>query len=301
MTTAELLQQTLNGLLKGSMYGLLGVGFGLIFAVTQRFHFAYVTTYALTVYFTITFMEKWSFPFALAAIGGLVAAALIGMLIEGGLYRPIAEKAGGSLFTIFVASLGLTIAGENLIRLVWGSAGRAVDGPDVHRISISTATITGLDLTAALVAWVLILSLWAVLRWTKIGKLITAVRVNPEAARVFGISPERIYLLVLFIGTMLGGVVALHAALKLAATPDMGLAPLVSAFLVVFLGGYTRSPAVLGLTGLLIGLIESLSALWLPPIWAPIVLFGVLLVYIVVKSFDFARLLPKLLTPARNH
>jgi branched-subunit amino acid ABC-type transport system permease component len=220
--------------------------------------------------------------------------------MEGALYRPIAEKAGGSLFTIFVASLGLTIAGENLIRLVWGSAGRAVDGPDVHRIGVGSATITGLDLTAALVAWVLILALWAVLRFTRVGKLITAVRVNPAAARVFGISPERIYLLVLFVGTVLGGVVALHAALKLAATPDMGLAPLVSAFLVVFLGGYNRSPAVLGLTGLLIGLIESLSALWLPPIWAPIVLFGVLLLYIVVKSFDVLRALPRRLSFARG-
>src|SRR3954451_15452974 len=124
-------QLTVDGFFRGCSYGLLGVGFALILGVTGRFHFAYGFTYTLAAYlaFTLTFRGP-TFPFWPSAIAAVLLAACVGAAIERGVYRPLARNAGATaLLAVFVASLGIGIAGENLIRLLWGSETQAYFGP----------------------------------------------------------------------------------------------------------------------------------------------------------------------------
>ena len=123
-------QLTVDGFFRGCSYGLLGTGFALILGVTGRFHFAYGFTYTLAVYFAYTFTFRVHWPFWPSAIVGVALAAAMGGLIERVVYRPLAKNAGPTaLLAVFVAALGLGIAGENVIRLFWGSESQSYFGP----------------------------------------------------------------------------------------------------------------------------------------------------------------------------
>ena len=124
-------QLTVNGIFRGAAYGILGVGFAIILGVTGRFHFAYAFTYTLAAYMVFTFKERWSVPFWVAAVLGIVAVGFVGVGIERFIYRPLAVRARETaLLAIFVASLGIAIAGENIIRLLWSSSSQNLLGPD---------------------------------------------------------------------------------------------------------------------------------------------------------------------------
>src|SRR6185312_6020295 len=109
-------QLTVDGFFRGCTYGLLGAGFALILGVTGRFHFAYGFTYVLAVYLAFTFTFRVHWEFWIAAVVGILLTAALGGGIERFVYRPLAKNAGATaLLAVFVAALGLGIAGENIV------------------------------------------------------------------------------------------------------------------------------------------------------------------------------------------
>ena len=88
-------QLTVDGFFRGCSYGLLGAGFALILSVTGRFHFAYAFTYTFAVYMAYQFTFPWGVPFWPSAILGVLVSAIVGVLIERIVYRPLAANAAG--------------------------------------------------------------------------------------------------------------------------------------------------------------------------------------------------------------
>src|SRR5689334_22745962 len=114
---SQFLQAVVVGVVQGALYALIAAGFGLIMAVTKRFHFAIATTFVLAVFATTSLVEA-GLPVLLAMAGGLAAGALSGVLIEWAVYEPIVRRAPeAALLGVFVAALGVAIVGENAIRL----------------------------------------------------------------------------------------------------------------------------------------------------------------------------------------
>jgi branched-chain amino acid transport system permease protein len=128
--------------------------------------------------------------------------------------------------------------------------------------------------------------LTAVLRFTSLGRSIKATRSNPEMALLIGIDPARIYLVVFAIASLFAGVAATFAAMKFAVEPTMGFRPVVLAFVVAFLGGTASSPVRVFLTGITIGLIETISSIWLSVRWNQLIVFVILVLYLVSLSFN---------------
>jgi len=282
-------QLAVNGIINGSAYGLLGIAFGLILSVTGRFHFAFAIAYTLTAYVATVTASDLGVPLGVALLLGLLAGAIAGMLAEAAVYRPLAAKSGpNALLVIFVASLGLTIAGENAIRLEWGTESRPLDGFPVHGLSVGSVTFTTLDVAAVATTVALVAALTALLRYAPLGRMIRAVRANPEMARAVGIETHRVYLIVFAIGSLLGGVAAVFFAMKYAAVPDMGTRPVFYALVVAFLAGSGSRPVVTALTGVGVGLVESLSGLWLSVQWASLVVFALLFIYLSYRSLTLA-------------
>jgi len=292
LTLDNFLQLTVAGVVNGSAYALLGVAFGLILSVTGRFHFAFTFTYTISAYIASEVGTSWGLPFWLALILGALVGAVFGVLFERLVYRPLAEKSGVyALLVIFVASLGLAIMGRNAIGLVWiDSASKQISGFTNKGYNIGTVTVTKLAILQVVLSWLLVLGLGALLSYTGFGRVLRAVRVNPQMSLVVGVDPRTVYLAVFAIGSLFGGVAAVLNATQTAAQPDMGFTPLFYAFVVAFLAGLGRHPLFVALVGVVLGLIESWSALFMSTQWTSLVVFGILFVYVALRPVQLRTL-----------
>ncbi len=296
-TSAEFQQLTVNGLINGSAYALVGVAFGIILGVTGRFHFAFTVTYTLSAYIAAEVGQKWGLSFWLSMAVGALAGAVLGVVIEYLIYRRLARKAGAyALLIIFVAALGLSIAGENLIALIWiKEASKNIYGLALKGINVGSVTFSNLSVYRVIVGWALIILLGVLLSRTGLGRMVRAVRVNPEMSLAVGVNPETMYLVVFAVGSFLGGVAAVFDATQTAASPNMGFNPLFYAFVVAFLAGTGSPPVRIGIVGLAIGLIESWSGLWLSSQWSSLVVFTILFIYIAMRPVQLNQLTRRLM------
>ena len=275
------MQLLVSGIVIGSSYALLPVSFGIIYATTRIFHFAHAVVYTIAAYGAVVALDKLGWPWWLCLVVGLVAAVILGVIIEIVAYRPMRNR-GASTLAIFLTSLGLTIAGANLIQIIFGSENRPLSGFPMKTYQVGSVTFTSLHVTIVLVSWLLIGGLMLFLRTTKYGRATRAAQSNSQMAMSVGIRMERVSLVVFALGSLLVGVSALLFTLGGVASPNMGLSPILIGFIGVFLGGIgSVSGAALG--GFVLGLATSLSGLWLSGDYSPVVVFGLMFILIIVR------------------
>jgi len=286
---SEVLQALVNGVINGCAYGLLAVGFALILSVTARFHFAYALTYALAAFLAAVLERVYGLPLLPAAAAGLTAAAAVGVACDTVVYRPLSERAGsGVMLVVFVASLGIVIAGENALSLAWGSGPRNLTGIGTHSISVAGTTFTTLDVISVVLSVTLTGGLWLVLSRSGFGRQIKAVRANAQMSTAIGIDVHRVHSAVFAIGSLIGGVAALLYGLKYAASPDMGENAVFYALIVTFLAVSSSSPLRLLAVGVGVGLVERVAGIWLSPQLSTGVVFVLLLAFLSHRSLRIA-------------
>jgi branched-chain amino acid transport system permease protein len=274
------LQLLVRGLITGSLYALLGVSWGIIYNTTRTFHFAHGFIYTLAAYAVLLSVDL-SLPLLPSFVLGLLAAMGAGCAIEIFAYLPMRKRKASQL-SIFLTAMGIMIAGQSLIRMVFGPDSRPLKGLPESVITFGPITFTTIDLLTVLLAWGVIALLFFVLARTKAGMMIRAVSSNPEKAVFIGIDSRNIFILVFAIGSMLAGLAAFLATLDKPANPHIGIQALLIAFITVFLGGVGNlKGTVLG--GLILGLAESMVILFLPTQYKMIITFFILFLVILFK------------------
>ena len=274
------LQLLVRGLITGSSYALLGVSWGIIYNTTRTFHFAHGFIYTLTAY-AVLLAVSLSLPLVPSILLGLVCAVAAGCGVERFAYLPM-RKRNASQLSIFLTALGIMIAGQSLIHLVFGPDSRPLEGFSEDVIDIGSITCTTLDLFTVLLSWIVIALLFFVLARTKAGMMIRAVSSNPEKATFIGIESSKVFVLVFAIGSLLVGIASVLSTLDKPANPNIGLQALLIAFIAVFLGG-VGSLAGTVIAGLVLGVAESLVIMVLPTEYKVIVTSLVLFLVILVK------------------
>jgi branched-chain amino acid transport system permease protein len=275
------LQLLISGIVLGSRYALIAVSFGIIYSTTQIFHLAHAGTYTIAAYAAIVVANMAGAPLWLSLLAGLLAAVLFGALMELGMYRPMRRRSATKL-AMFLASLGLSIVVSSLMQIIFGPQNLSLQRVPNATYFLGNITITSLNIAEIVVGWATIAMLLVFLRKTQYGRAINAVRTNSKVAMAVGISVDRIYLLVMMIGSLLVGVASLLFLMGNVAFPTMGLAPILIGFIAVFLGG-TDSVLGAALGGLVLGLATSLSGIWLAGDFAAVVVFGILFLVLVFR------------------
>jgi branched-chain amino acid transport system permease protein len=275
-----------TGVSNGLIYGALGVTFGLIFFVTGRFHFAYGLFYGLAGVLCSwgVNIQGWSLP--LAIVLGVVAATLGGVLCEVVVYQAFDRRAPGlSLLGIFIASLGLVVAGEATMFFFFDQA------PTYYIDIFQSRTFTwgGVAVPEVRVATVLFcVVVLAVLAYllgrTSLGRQMRAVEANPVLARTYGIKVKRLFVVVFAIGSAVAGALGIFEASTHAASSTMGESIIIYAFVVAFLAR-GRGPLFYGLIGLGLGIFEALIGQWFGLVLRNLVVFLVLFVFIALRPF----------------
>jgi branched-subunit amino acid ABC-type transport system permease component len=291
LTLPNFVQLTINGVAAGALYALLGSGLWMILSVTGRFHFALAVSISLSTYVAAMMGSDVHAPYGLSLAAGAAVGALLGVACEQVVYRPLARRgASSALLTIFVSSLGLTIAGENLIQLFLGrnAQTRVIPGFRLTPITYIRGSyhlhLTSLDVVAMVVAPLLIAAVVVLFRLTLFGRGIQATASNPEMAVVVGVDVERVYLAVFAIGSLLSSVAGVLYATRVGASPSLGSSIIFKAFIVAFLGGAVSAPLRPALVGLGLGLAENWAALFFDSQWTDVLVFVLLLAYVILRQ-----------------
>lgn len=272
-----------NGLVEGSFYALLALGFALIFGASRVFHVAHGSVYAVAAYLLYLFFSIWRLPFFLALLLTVALASLLGILIELLIYRPL-ERRGASHMLVLMASIGTLIFIDNLVEMIFGGDNKIIGiGAGLQEgIPLGPIVFTYLQLInlGAAVAAVLLLNYFR-LR-TAPGKALRAVIISPTMARVVGIDIGRVRILAFGLGSALAAVSAVMSAVDLGFQPGQGLPVVLVAAIAVLVGGVdTFTGAALG--GLILGLAMNLGIWRIGPEWREALAFGVMLIVILAK------------------
>jgi branched-chain amino acid transport system permease protein len=274
------IQLTINGLSLGSIYLLLGISWGLIFAVTRTFHFAHGATFVVAAYAAYS-LQQLGLPLILAAVGSVAAAGLFGMAVEGILYRYL-RKAFATHLVIFVAALGTLITVENLVAMGFGTDTKPLQGFPIQVIKIGRVGFNNLNVVMFITAGVLFAALMLYLHFTKTGKALRAVISNPEMAEVIGIDVRKYFLIAFVLGSVLIAPAAVLVTIERGATPDLGHWAILYAFMPVIIGGIGSLPGA-ALAGIIVGLAESIGIWKISSQWQVGIAFVVLVAVLLLK------------------
>lgn len=282
---SQVLQYVLSGLVVGGIYALIGLGFVIVYGVTRVINFAQGEFVMLGALLMVTLAGQGvsvplAFPLAVVAVCG------IGALLEHAAIRPVRRA---SALTLIIITIGASIALRGGALLVWGTDPFALPpfsaGPPIQ---LGGAILVRQGIWVLAVALAIFVGLWAFFTRTYLGKAVRACAVNPRAARLMGISVDRMSLLAFALAGGLGAVAGIVIAPITYATYDMGLMLGLKGFVAAVLGGLVSPPgAILG--GFLLGILESLAAGLVSSGYKDAVAF---LVLILICLGQVARLLP---------
>ena len=268
----------LAGLLAGTMYSLVALGFVLIYKASSTFNFAQGAMVFFAVLSFVGFMEL-GLPFVVAFFVTILLMVLVGFATQRLVLQPLMNE---SEDTVLMATIGLCFVLEGLAQAAWGVEVRRLDlgigdFPIQWIVDSTGLFISALDLTAGLVAAGLIIALALLFKYTKMGLGLRAVADDPGAASSIGIPLSSIMLLV----WSAAGVVALVAGMMWGARAGVQFALVdlaLKALPVLIIGGFSSIPgAIVG--GLIIGASEKVLEVYIGPyfgggieVWAPFVL-----------------------------
>lgn len=274
-------QILLSGVLLGLIYMLVAISFWLIYATTRTFHLAHAVTYAVAGYAMALACTWAGAPLWLGFLGGVALAAVLSTVMEAIVYAPL-RVSGASVLGIFLASLGIAIAGPNLIEILVGPSTFRVPNVPNWTMNFGGVTVTTLKLASGAVSLLLAAAVYVLLKYSKVGFAISAVRSNPALAMSVGISREGVFRMVFALGGALVGVAGCLATMDGAAQSTMGLQPVLYGLIGIFLGG-TASILGAALGGFLLGFLIVVSGLLLPPNFNVILVFALLAAVLIFR------------------
>ncbi|MGH9240283.1 MAG: branched-chain amino acid ABC transporter permease [Vicinamibacterales bacterium] len=270
-----------NGLVSGCYYALVATGFGLIYSSTKIFHIAYGATYTVAAYVCYYCVSVLAFPLPWSIVAGVLSAAALGLAMEYIVYSPLAARRAQPL-VFLLSSLGLYIVSTNTVALLAGNATIGLRQESGSSYRLAGLIVTDMQLLQVVFAATLLPALAVLLRMTRLGRHVRAVRDDPVLGSVVGISERRTRLLVFAIGSALGGLAAILAALDTGINPNAGLSVLLMATVAVVVGGMQTFEGPL-VGGLMLGLLRGL-VIWLASArWLEAVTFAVLFVFLTVR------------------
>ncbi|MBX3599252.1 MAG: branched-chain amino acid ABC transporter permease [Rubrivivax sp.] len=269
------------GLLSGGLLALIALGFVLIYKGTGVINFAMGEFMMLGAYFFYTAHVMWGLDLWLALPATLAAVALAAALVERAILRPLS---GQPVISVLMATIGLASALHGGVDAVWG--GRNYEMPTLlprKPLIVGDILIPGQLLWSFLLAAVVITAFTLYFRYSRTGIAMRAAASDPTTAYVLGIDVRRTQRLTWVFAGLVGAVAGIVVASMTSLSPALGGAAL-GVLAVIILGGLDSIAGAI-VAGLVIGLLESLTAGYLGGKVRDIVPYVVVLVILLVRPY----------------
>ncbi len=277
----QFLQLTISGIAQGCIYGLIALGFVLIYKATETVSFVQGDLMMLGAFVGLALMTVLGFPFWLAVVSAILGMGLAGVALERAVIRPIL---GQPAFSIVMLTIGIGYVLRGLITMlpVIGTETHVLPVPYKDQVWNLGGLVLNIEQMVVIVCTALLCALlFAVFKYSKVGIAMQASSQNQLAAYYMGIPVKKLN------GLVWGLAAAVAAAAGLLLAPitfvhaNMGFVGL-KAFPAAVVGGFGSLPgAIVG--GLVIGLVESMAGFYAPEGWKDIAPYVVVLVMLWVK------------------
>ena len=283
-------QLTVNGIILGSIYALIALGYSLVYGILKLLNFAHGDVYMIGSFIGFGVLTLLggplspAIPVALLVLCMFVAAMLgsgvLGLAIERFAYRPLRDA---PRIAPLISALGVAFFLENSVLLLFGADYRNYDGYDlisyngIHLGGDAGVFVSYLGVLVISGALLLMVALIALVRWSRFGKAMRAVSFDREAAAMMGIDPDRVIAITFLVGSALGGAAGVMFGLVYSQIYYLvGFLAGLKGFTAAVVGGIGSIPGAM-LGGLLVGLVESWAKGYLNGNVADLVVFGILI------------------------
>ena len=277
----EFIQLVISGVAQGCIYGLIALGFVLIYKATETVSFVQGDLMMLGAFCGYVGMTLLGFPFWLAVLASIAAMGLFGVGMERAVIRPIL---GQPAFTIVMLTIGIGYVARGAITMIPGIGTETHALPVPYKdqvLNLGTLVLSAEQMVVIAVTAVLCAGLYALFRFTRLGIAMQAASQNQLAAYYMGIPVKRLNGLVWGLAAAVAAIAGLLLAPITFVYANMGLIGL-KAFPAAVVGGFGSLPgAIVG--GLVIGVVESLSGFYLPEGFKDIAAYIVVLLMLMVK------------------
>ena len=283
-----------GGVANGFIYGMVAVGYTLVYGVLRLINFAHseiVMTGGFTSYFVLRAVIGTSIPNGWATVGilvvgmvaGGVSGAVMAMLVERVAYRPLRRRRAPQL-AYLISAIGASYFLFNLAGKEFGRVLLSVPQPYINHpiFSVFGAPVQLYYLVIVIASAAMLLGADQFVGRTRLGRGLRAVAQDSETASLLGVDVNRTIALTFALGGALGGIGGFLLGLGTGVVYTMGFVPALKAFTAAVLGGIGNlRGAMIG--GLLLGIVESLSIAFVQPAYIDVVAFGILVLVLLVR------------------
>ena len=257
MDFTGVIQQLVNGISLGSLYGLIAIGYTMIYGVLRLINFAHGDVMMVGTYIALFAISTFLLPWWAAFILAMLLAALLGVTIDAAAYKPLRKA---SRISSLITAIGVSFLLENLFLVIFGGVPKAFPIPKLFEgtFHIAGVILPVVNIFAPILALIFLFILLQLLHHTKYGMAMRSLSLDIETTRLMGVNVDAVITLVFAIGSALAAAGGIMWALKYPSlNPLMGILPGLKAFAAAVLGGI-GDVAGAALGGFIIGISEIL-------------------------------------------
>ncbi|WP_019121173.1 branched-chain amino acid ABC transporter permease [Brevibacillus massiliensis] len=280
---SSLLAQLTNGLIVGSIYGLMALGLTVIFGVLKIVNFSHGEFYMLGAYISYLISQTLGLHPVLGVLLAVLATFLLGMLIERVLLTPLYDnKVERKDEYALLITFGLSLFLINFALAVFGPFQKSAPALAKGTIDLGVITVSSGKVLAALVAIALLLGMLYIIHKTWLGTALRAISQDRDASAIMGINAERLGSIAFGLGTCMAGAAGALLGPVFLVYPVMGGVPAIKSFVIIVLGSMgSIKGAIYG--ALLVGIVESLGVVLISPAYRDVYSFLILILILLVR------------------
>jgi branched-chain amino acid transport system permease protein len=275
----DCLQYLINGIAQGSLYALVALGYTMVYGIIRLVNFAhgeFLMIGAMCGYYAL----RANLPMPLAIIVAMLSSGLIAVIVERMVYRPI-RKSGR--IPALITAIGTSLFFQYFGQLAFGADPKTIPPFITEKIfNFGEVNVSNVQLSIFIITISVLLFLWWLTHFTKIGKAMRAVSFNLPAAELMGINTNRIISFTFFLGAALAGLGGMLMGYTMSVEPMMGMNLGIKAFVAAVVGGIGIIPGA-ALGGFIIGIAENLVAGLYKSSFRDGVSFFILIIILLVK------------------
>jgi branched-chain amino acid transport system permease protein len=278
-----LLQQLTNGVMLGSTYALVAIGYTLIFGVLRLLHLAHGEVFMIGAFAGLQAVLVWHFGPVLALVCAIIGSAVVGVVIERVAFRPIRLR-GNSHLAPIVSTVGVGLVLQEVMTKLFGS--EQIPFPSTlqkYVFNLGVVSVTGSQLFILAAAALSMIALHQFVAHTRYGMAMRATSENIQVASILGINVDAVIVVTFAVASALAGVAGVLVGLNFnAISPFMGFDMGIKGMAIMVIGGLGSIYGAMA-GGLILGIAEVLSVAYLASSFRDAFAFGLMILILIIR------------------